>query len=131
MTAPSAPSTRARQIFWLSWVLSAVPIGMMLFSASFKFRPSQEVIAFVVDHLGYQASILPKLGVLEITCILLYAIPRTSMTGAILVTGYLGGAMASHTRVGDPVFIHILLILLAWGGLYLREPRLKALLPLR
>jgi hypothetical protein len=116
---------------WIGRVLSAIPIGVMLFSASMKVHPSPFVVQFLVDHLGYPPGYLPRLLVLELMCVVLYAIPRTATVGAILITGYLGGAIASHWRVGDPPVVQCLLIVFAWGGLYLRDPRLKALLPLR
>jgi hypothetical protein len=75
------------------------------------------------------------LGVLALICTALYALPRTAVLGAILLTGYMGGAIASHLRLGDPLFTHILfgvyLAVLAWGGLYLRDARVRAVLPLR
>jgi hypothetical protein len=72
------------------------------------------------------------LGAIEICCALLYAIPRTAVLGAVLLTGYLGGAIATHVRVGDPSFVTPLVLgMIAWAGLYLRDPRLRALLPLR
>ena len=116
---------------WIGRVLSAIPIGMMLFSAVLKVHPSPQVVQFTVTHLGYPEAALTKLAILEITCVVLYAIPRTAVLGAILLTGYLGGAVASHFRVGDLPIPQVLLGVLAWGGLYLRDERLRALLPLR
>jgi hypothetical protein len=86
-------------------------------------------------HLGWPLSNANTLGVLLLACTALYAIPRTSILGAILLTGYLGGAVATHSRVGDPLFSHVLfptyLGVLLWLGLYLRDERLRPLLPLR
>jgi hypothetical protein len=86
-------------------------------------------------HLGWSLSLLPVLGIVLLVCTALYVIPITSVLGAILLTGYLGGAVATHLRGGDPLFSHVLfptyLGVLLWGGLYLREPRLRALIPLR
>jgi hypothetical protein len=130
MTQPGAAPSSKRN-FWIGWVLSAIPIGMMLFSASMKLHPSPQVVEFTANHLGYPATAFLPLAILEITSLVLYAIPRTAVLGAILVTGYLGGAVASHFRVGDPPIAQCLLIVLAWGGLYLREPRLRGVLPLR
>jgi hypothetical protein len=85
--------------------------------------------------MGIPGSLARTLGVIGLICTILYAVPRTSVLGAILLTGYLGGAIASHLRLGDPIFTHTLfglyLGLLAWGGLYLRDARLRALIPLR
>jgi hypothetical protein len=85
-------------------------------------------------HLGYPVSLALGLGIVELACAIIYAIPRTSVLGAILVTGYLGGATATHVRIGDPIsnlLTPIVLGVLAWGGLYLRDTPLRALLPLR
>ena len=85
--------------------------------------------------LGYPETVIVPLGIILLTCTILYVIPRTSVLGAILLTGYLGGAVATHVRVGDPLFTHVLfpvyLGVLIWGGLYLRDDRLPALIPLK
>jgi hypothetical protein len=96
-----------------------------------KLHPTPPIVEFTVNHLGYPEAALLKLAILELTCVALYAIPRTAVLGAILITGYLGGAVASHFRVGDAPVVQSLLIVLAWGGLYLRDERLHTLLPLR
>lgn len=116
---------------WIGRVLSAIPIGMMLFSASIKLRPNAQAIQFTVDHLGWAEPFLVKLAILELTCVLIYAIPQTAVLGAILITGYLGGAVATHWRVGDVPIPQVILIMIVWGGLYLRDERLRTLLPLR
>jgi DoxX-like family len=101
-------------------------------SAVMKFvRPPQVTNEFV-GRFGYPESTLPVIGLLELACAVLYALPRTAVLGAVLLTGYLGGAIATHVRIGDPAFVGALLLpLFAWGGLYLREQRLRALLPIR
>jgi hypothetical protein len=113
----------------LSYVVSAIPVLMMLLSAVFKFFPS-----FVADgfaQLGWPVSISITLGIVELACAVLYILPRTSVVGAILVTGYLGGATATHVRVGDPsFFIPTLLGVLAWLGLWMRDRRIRDLIPL-
>jgi len=129
MTAPTA--TGSRKTLWISWILSAIPIGLMLFSATMKLHPTPPIVEFTETHLGYPVTAFTILAILEVSSAVLYAIPRTAVLGAILVTGYLGGAIASHFRVGDPPIVQCLLIVVAWGGLYLREPRLRELLPLR
>jgi hypothetical protein len=84
-------------------------------------------------QLGYPESTIVGIGIVEVVCLLLYLIPRTAVPGAILFTGYLGGAIATHVRIGSPLFTHILfpvyVAALLWGGLYAREPRLRALVP--
>ncbi len=86
-------------------------------------------------QLGYPTSLGLAIGLLELTCLVLYVVPRTSVLGAVLLTGYLGGAVATHVRVGSPLFTHILFPIyvagLIWGGLFLRERRLLTLIPLR
>ena len=86
-------------------------------------------------ELGYPASSVLVIGVIELVCLVLYLIPQTSVLGALLLTGYLGGAIATHVRIGSPLLTHILfpiyVALMVWGGLYLRESRLRALLPFR
>jgi len=93
-------------------------------------KPAAVVQGFA--HLGYPESLLVTLGILELGCTVVYLIPRTSVLGAILMTGYLGGATATHVRIGEALFfIPVVLGVLAWGGLFLRDDRLRALIPLR
>jgi hypothetical protein len=112
-------------------ILSALPALLLLFSGVMKLmKPAPVVQGFA--HFGYPESHIPGIGILEIACTIIYLIPRTSVLGAILVTGYLGGATATNVRVGDPSFYAtVFLGVLAWGGLYFREDRLRALIPLR
>ncbi len=125
----SAPVSKTR--LWAGRVMSALPALLLIFSGVMKLmRPAPVVQGFA--HYGYPESLILSIGVLEIACTIIYLIPRTSVLGAILVTGYLGGATASNVRVGDPSFyLTVILGVLAWGGLYLREDRLRALIPLR
>lgn len=85
--------------------------------------------------LGYPLDSVRVIGIVELVCLVLYLVPRTSVLGALLLTGYLGGAIATHVRIGNPLFTHILfpvyVALFVWGGLFLRDPRLAELLPLR
>ena len=120
----------SKKMLWTGRVLSALPVLMLLFSAGMKLaKPAPVLEGFV--HLGYPASLALALGILELACTVLYVIPRTSVLGAILLTGYLGGATATHLRIGEPFYGPVLLGVLVWAGLYLRDPRLRALLPLR
>jgi len=84
-----------------------------------------------IAHLGLPESMLTPLSILELACAVVYLIPATSVLGTILLTGYIGGAICTHWRVGDPFFIQVGLGILVWLGIYLREERLKALLPVR
>jgi hypothetical protein len=86
-------------------------------------------------ELGYPASTVRVIGIIELVCLALYLLPRTTVFGAVLMTGYLGGAIATHVRVGSPLLTHtlfpIFIALLLWGGVYVREPRLRELVPIR
>ena len=108
--------------------MSAVPVLMLLMSAVMKFaKPAPVVEGFA--HLGLPESLSLGLGIIELACTVVYMIPRTAVLGAILLTGYLGGATATNLRVGDPFFAPIVLGVLVWGGLFLGAPRLRLLLP--
>jgi hypothetical protein len=111
-------------------VCTGLPSLMLLASGVMKFVGGQPV-AEGFAKFGWPMSLLPILGTLELGCLALYLIPRTSVLGAILLTGYLGGATATHVRIGDPWFAPVILGIALWGGLWFREPRLRALLPLR
>ena len=121
----------SKKVLVASYVLSVLPVLMLLMSGVMKLlKPAPVVEGF--GKFGCPEHLIVVLGVLEIACTVIYLIPRTSFLGAILVTGYLGGATATHVRVGDPAFCApAMLGVLVWGGLYLRDPRLRALIPLR
>lgn len=102
---------------------------MLLFSAAMKFKGGPEFEQGLA-HMGVPASLAMPLGILELTVTLLYAIPRTSMLGAILLAGYLGGAMMTHIRVGDPWIVQFLLGVIVWGGLWFRDERVRKLIPI-
>jgi len=117
-------------------IMSGLVIAFLTFDVVFKFvKPAPPPVVETMAHLGWSLSLAPVLGIVLLICTALYAISNTSVLGAILLTGYLGGAIATHLRVADPLFSHVLfptyLGVLLWGGLYLREPRLRALIPLR
>jgi hypothetical protein len=132
--AEAAPVSRSA--LWLGRVLSGVVIVFMLLDGAIKLVP-WPIVTETMDRIGYGSSesLARSLGVITVACTVLYAIPPTSILGAILLTGYLGGAMASHLRIGSPLFTHILfgfyLGLMLWGGLWLRNRSLRALIPLR
>ena len=114
----------------LGWVLSLLAAAVFVMSATMKFMGAPQVMQ-MFGQLGWQPSALIPLAMLESACVLLYLIPRVAVLGGIILTGYLGGAIATHVRLGQPVYMHVVIGLLIWGGLYLREPRLRAILPLR
>lgn len=126
----------SRPALWLGRVLSGVVILFMLFDGAVKLVP-WPIVTETMDRMGYGSSesLARSLGAISLVCTVLYAIPPTSFVGAILLTGYLGGAMASHVRIGSPLFSHVLfgfyLGLMVWGGLWLRDRKLRALMPLR
>ena len=127
--AQTAPVSKKK--LWAGRILSALPVLMLLFSGVMKLiKPAPVVQEFA--RLGYPESVVLGIGILELACTVVYVIPRTSVLGAILVTGYLGGATATHVRIGEALFIiPVILGVLVWGGLFLRDDRLRALIPLR
>lgn len=118
------------------WLLSGLLIAFLLFDGAIKLVPLQ-VVLDTSARFGLPADVISArtLGVLTLLCTVLYAIPRTSILGAILLTGYLGGAMATHFRIGSPLFTHLLfglyLGIFAWGGLFLRYPWLRRVIPIK
>jgi len=118
-------------------VLSGLVILFLLFDAGLKLVAPEVAIKYTPPGLGWPLDVptMTMLAVLLLIPTLLYIWPRTSILGAILITGYLGGAIATHTRIGSPLFSHILfgvyLGLMMWGGLWLRDPRVRALIPFR
>ena len=118
------------KIVWVGRGISVLVSLLFVASAVMKLLGIAEVQQGMAQ-LGLPASMILPLGILELSCAVVYLIPPTSVLGAILLTGYIGGAMCTHWRVGDPFFLHVGLGILVWLGLYLREERLKALIPLR
>ena len=118
------------KIVWTGWVISGLVSLPFLLSGFLKFKDGPEVMKGIA-HLGIPESMVVPLAILELTCVVVYLIPATAVLGAILLTGYIGGAMCTTWRVGDPFFLQIVLGILVWLGLYLREDRLKELIPLR
>jgi hypothetical protein len=127
---PPPPSSNPTWMVWIGRVISTLPVLMLLMSAMFKFAPP-DGMAKGLEHIGWKEDQMFTLGLIEVACTLLYVIPQTSVLGAILLTGYLGGATATHVRVGDAWYATVILGLLVWLGLFLRDARLRALIPLR
>jgi hypothetical protein len=122
----------SRGTLWAGRIISALPVAGLLFSAFGKLRGQAEVVQIFSGHFGYPPQTLGTIGVAELSCAVLYAIPQTSVLGAVLMTGYLGGAVATHVRVSETTWVVAAVLgALAWLGLYLRDPRLRELLPLR
>jgi len=118
------------KIVWVGRVLSVLASLVFAVSAFMKVKGGAEVTQGMA-HLGLPESLLIPLAILEVSCVVVYLIPATSVLGAIVLTGFVGGTICTHLRVGDPFFIQVALGIVVWLGLYLRENRLKALIPLR
>lgn len=118
---------------WAGWLLSVFAASIFVWSAYLKLTRQSGYVA-EIERLGYSPDVLTSLALLQSSCLALYLYPRTSVLGVVLLTGYLGGAIASYVRLGDNLFANTFQVttaLLLWGGLYLREERLWSLLPLR
>jgi len=120
----------SKKLYWAGWVLSALPSALLIFSGAMKLTQSEQVTEGFT-HLGYDPKIALGLGIVELACTIIYLIPQTAVLGAILLTGYLGGATATHLRIGEPYIMTVIVGMVLWGGLYLRDPRIRALLPFR
>jgi hypothetical protein len=128
--ATTPPAGRGK--LWTGRVLSALPSLLLAFSGAIKLMHSPEIVANFTGKFGYSEGALAPIGLLEIALVIVYLVPRTAVLGAVLLTGYLGGAVATHVRIGDPSAVTPLIVgVLLWAGLYLRDARLHALLPLR
>src|SRR6201994_3101082 len=134
MSTIADTSSVSRPALWTGRALSGIVVVFLLFDGAIKLVP-WPVVTETMDRMGYGSSetLARSLGFITIVCTILYAVPPTSIIGAILLTGYLGGAMASHVRIGSPLFSHILfglyLGLMVWGGLWLRNRSLRKLIP--
>jgi hypothetical protein len=133
MQSAVATPTRSKPLLWTGRVLSGLVAAFMLLDAAMKLAKPDFVVKATVE-LGYPERVIVGLGVVLGACTILYLIPRTAILGAILLTGYLGGACASHLRHGDgwfPVLFPVVFGVMLWGGLCLRDERLGTLLPIR
>ena len=116
---------------WTGRVLSALPVLLMLMGVVMNFTHNPQAVAGNA-HFGYQESAMLTVGILALVSVVLYVIPQTAVFGAIVMTGYFGGAIATHIRISDPGWPAALVCgVLVWAGLWLRDTRLRALLPLR
>lgn len=132
--AAARTGLRSKKALWAGRVLSGLAVLFLLFDAGIKLLESPEAVQGTIQ-LGYPENVVFGLGVVQAVCLLVYLVPRTSVLGAVLWTGYLGGAVATHVRVGDPLFSHVLfpvyVAAFLWVGLWLRDERLRAVLPFR
>ena len=135
MDAVDVPVSKTRGKLWMLWagrVISVWPVFVVAMSATWKLTRSPFYVA-EFTRIGWPESKLPLLAFLQLGCIVLYLIPPTAVLGAVLLTGYLGGAIAAYTRIGEPypVLVPLSTSVLAWAGIYLRDERLRSLIPLR
>jgi hypothetical protein len=136
MTVIAEPLPASRPALWVGRILSCIVVLFLMIDGAIKLVP-WPIVTETMDRMGYGSSdaLMRGLGAITIICTVLYAVPPTSILGAILLTGYLGGAIASHVRIDSPLFSHTLfglyLGLMLWGGLWLRDDRLRRLIPFR
>jgi hypothetical protein len=132
LTAETAKGFKA--MLWVGRVTTGLVALFLAFDSAIKLM-QLDVVREAMVPLGYPDYLGLVIGTIEAICLVLYVVPQTAVLGAILITGVLGGAIASHLRVGDPLFSHVLfgvyVGILAWGGLYLRDDRLRVLIPFR
>jgi hypothetical protein len=130
-TLTAQPSDTSPAVRWTGRILTGIAVLFLAFDASMKLFATKEAIEGTVQ-LGFAPHHLLIIGLIQVVCLIIYLIPRTAPLGAILWTGYLGGAIVTHLRVDNPLFTHILFPIyvaaLVWGGLYLRDDRVRALL---
>jgi hypothetical protein len=132
-TVVASAGTRYKTwVVWAGRVVSIAPVYILLWSARAKLTHSPWYVA-EWSRIGWSPDALNGVGAIQVTCLVLYLIPQTAVLGTVLLTGYLGGAIASYVRIGEPYppLVPLTTCLLAWLGLYLRDARLRALLPLR
>jgi uncharacterized membrane protein (UPF0182 family) len=121
----------SKKRLWLGRVLTGIPAGLVLFGAVLKIIKAPSVITGIAQH-GINENLIVIIGVVELVCSLVYLIPRTAVLGAILMTALMGGATFTNIRVGDPSYVMtIVLGVIVWAGLYLRDSRLRELVPFR
>jgi hypothetical protein len=122
-----------KKMYWIGLVISVLLGCFFAFNVLVKLFPATFYPQIIeqMASIGLPASILPIIATLEGLCVVLYLIPATSVLGAVLFTGYMGGTILTHLRVGQPVYMQVFIGILIWLGLYLREPRLHELLPIR
>jgi hypothetical protein len=121
----------SKKLIWAGRIISTLPVLLLLLSAFMKLSRNPKVVEGFTKQ-GYPANMIIILGVVEVSCTIIYVIPQTSFLGAILLTGYLGGAVDSHVRMSDPLFVvPVIMGVLVWLGLLFRENRLRSLLPFR
>jgi hypothetical protein len=130
---PNVTTSNSKTLIWVGRTVSTLVVLFCTFDGIMKVIKEPHVIA-ASSELGFSTNAMVLIGVLMLACAVLYAIPRTTILGAVLLTGYLGGAVVSNLRVGHPVFECIFPVIfgaLAWGGIFVRDPRVRELIPFR
>ena len=132
-TATDRTATVPRWMLWTGWTLSSLVVAQLLASAWFRATHHGAAVTEIVTGYGFPESAILPIVIAECTLVVLYLVPRTSVLAAIVMTGYLGGAVAAHLRIADTarVAIPLLVGIFAWGGLYLRDSRIRQLVPFR
>lgn len=134
LNAPPAMGGRPSKMVWVGRVLTVIVVLFLIADGTVKFFDVPQVVESFVQ-LGYPPEVAPTVGVIGLLCAILYATPRTALLGTVLVTGLCGGAVASHLRIGSPLFTHVLfgvyVGISAWCGLWLRDSHVRALIPIR
>lgn len=130
MGTDTAAAGTSKGMVWAGRIMSTVPVLVLIMSAYMKLSGAEEAVEGFKTY-GYPDGLAFTLGLVEITCTALYVIPQTSVLGAILLTGYLGGATATHVAASEGFVPPILFGVLIWGGLFLRDPRIRALIPIK
>jgi len=132
MEGQAVPISKKR--LWIGRIMSGVAVLFLLFDSTTKLLRVEAVMK-AAEQIGYPAATMPPIGLILLVCVVVYLIPRTAVLGAVLLTGYLGGAVATHVRVGNPLMSRTLFpiyfAVLIWGGLYLRDRRVHALIARR
>lgn len=124
-------NTGSKKMLWAGRVMTALAALPFFFSAFMKFSRSPQLLEGWTPHFGWPESMITTIAILEVASVVLYLIPQVAVLGAIVLTGYLGGAISTHVRIGEGVVVHVIIGILIWGGIYLREPRLREILPVR
>jgi DoxX-like family len=128
---PEIQAAPSKGMLWTGRILSALSSLLVGFAGIIKLTHSPQIIEGFAK-MGYPASLVLPIGIIEVSCVIVYLIPRTSVLGAILLSGFLGGAIATCLRVGDPSLpLPVVTGIFVWGGLFFRDPRIRALIPLR
>jgi DoxX-like protein len=130
--ADDQPSSFTRLMPWIGWAFSLGAVAILLTSARWKLTESPFYVR-EWGRIGWDISMLPRIAIVQLTCVVLYLTPPTSVLGVVLLTGYLGGAISQYVRIEEPYppLVPLTTALCAWFGLWLREERLRRLLPLR